>query len=170
MPRLVDLGVVRYDWIPGVAGLTTPAAPKTTELTAVGVKALSAYTVTTTSINPTASDTISEKGITDVANAVVPTVGNYEGSLVLFRDYTTGVSTANDPLTVIGNSSGIVGWIVRRTGLPAATAYAVGQKVDVFLFMTDTPIKTGGQSDGYLKVTIPLLQQGTFYTEVTTVA
>jgi len=170
MPRMIDLGVTRYDWIPLAAGLTTPLAPKVTELTLA--KAISPYVVTTTSVNPTASDTVSEKGITDTSNAVVPTVGNYEGSLTLFRDLTagTGVPSANDVMTTIGNAAGIVGWLVRRVGLPAATAYAVGQKVSVFLFMSDTPIPSGGAGDGYLKVVIPLLQQGSYAVEVTTVA
>lgn len=170
MPRIVDLNVTRYDWVPGAAGLTTPSSPKVTELNAGTVKALSPYVVTTTAINATASDTITEKSITDTTNAVVPTINNFEGTLVLFRDYTTGAPTANDPLTTIGSTSGIVGWIVRRFGLPASTAWAVGQKVDVFYVMTDTPIQTGGQADGYLKATIPLLQQGIQYTAVTTQA
>ena len=163
MPRLVDLNVVRYDWIPGAAGLTTPSSPKVTELNGGTAKALSPYVVTTTSIAPTSSDTVTEKGITDTSNAVVPTINNFDGTLVLFRDFTAGVVTANDPLTTIGASSGIVGWIVRRYGLPASTAWAVAQKVDVFYVMTDVPQQTGGQADGYLKVTIPLLQQGQMY-------
>ena len=169
MPRLVDLNVTRYDFVPGAAGLTTPATPKVTELSAGTTKALSSYVVTTTTLNPTASDTITEKGITDTSNAVVPTVNNFEGSLVLFRDYTAGVATATDPLATF-STSGVVGWIVRRLGLEASTAWAVGQKVDVFYVMSDSPQQTGGQSDGYLKVTVPLLQQGVMYLGVTTIA
>lgn len=169
MPRIVDLNVTRYDWVPGATGLTTPSAPKVTELVAGTVKALSSYVVTTTTLNPTASDTITEKGITDTSNAVVPTVANFEGNLVLFRDYTAGVATANDPLTIF-SGSGVVGWIVRRFGLPASTAWAVGQKVDVFYVMSDSPVQTGGQADGYLKLNVPLLQQGVMYLGATTVA
>lgn len=170
MPRLVDLNVVRYDWVPGAAGLTTPSSPKVTELNGGTVKALSPYVVTTTSVVPTSSDTITEKGITDTSNAVVPTINNFEGSLVLFRDYTSGAPTANDPLTTIGAASGVVGWLVVRRGKAASAAWAVADKVDVFYVMTDSPIQTGGQSDGYLKVTIPLLQQGQMYLGVATQA
>jgi hypothetical protein len=169
MARLVDLGVTRYDWIPGDTGLTTPATPKVTELSAGTTKALSAYTVTTTTLNPGASDTVSEKGITDTTNAVAPTIGNFEGQLVLFRDYTAGVPTATDPLTIF-TGAGVLGWIVRRLGLPASTAWAVGQKVDVFKVLSDNPQQSGGQADGYLKLTVPLLQQGVMYLGVTTVA
>lgn len=169
MPRLVDLNVTRYDFVPGATGLTTPATPKVTELSAAGTKALSSYVVTTTSINPTSSDTVSEKGITDTSNAVVPIIANFEGTLNLFRDYTAGTPTATDPMTIF-TGSGVVGWIVRRLGLPASTAWAIGQKVDVFYVMADNPQQTGGQADGYLKLTVPLLQQGVMYLGVTTVA
>lgn len=169
MARIVDLNVTRYDFVPGVTGLTTPDGPKVTELTAGTVKALSPYVVTTTNINPTASDTVSEKGITDTTNAVAITIGNFDGSLVLFRDYTSGAPTANDPMATF-TGSGVVGWIVRRLGLPASTAWATGQKVDVFLVMTDNPQQSGGQGDGYLKLTVPLLQQGQMHLGVTTVA
>jgi hypothetical protein len=169
MARIVDLNVTGYWFVPGVAGLTTPAGPKITELSAGTVKALSPYVVTTTSINPTDSDTVSEKGITDTTNAVVLTIGNFDGSLVLFRDYTSGAPSANDPMTIF-TSSGVVGWIVRRLGKPAATALAVGDKVDVFLVMSDNPQQTGGQSDGYLKMTVPLKQQGQMFLGATCVA
>lgn len=167
MARTVDLGVTRYEWIAGDAGLTTPAAPKLTEIS-LG-KNISTYVLGTTAINPTSSDTVSEKGITDLANVNVPTIGNYEGNLVLFRDLTAGVPTANDPWDIF-TAAGLVGWIVRRIGLPHSTAYAVGQKVSVFKFTTDNPQPSGGQSDGYLKLTVPLLAAGTFYMNVATVA
>lgn len=169
MARTVDLNVTRYDWIVGDAGLTTPDAPKVTELTAAGAKQISPFVVTTTQVGPTSSDTVSEKGITDTSNVSVPTIGNYEGNLVLFRDLDAGVPSADDPWDIF-TGAGVLGWLVRRIGLPASTAYAVGQKVEVYKFMTDNPQPSGGQGDGYLKLTVPLLQQGTFATNVATVA
>lgn len=167
MARIVDLDTTQYFWVPGDAGLTTPNAPKATEITA-GTN-ISALVVTTTDIGADASDTVDERAITDVANVVVPTVGNYHGTLVLFRDFSSGTPSANDPLTTIGNAKGVVGWICKRVGLPNATAPATGQKWSVYKFMTDTPQVSGGQADGYLKVTFPLLQQGVFFTEVSAV-
>jgi hypothetical protein len=167
MPRMVDLNVTTYWWIPGATGIT-PDAISAALLTA-GAN-ISAYVVSTTKVEPSASDVVSEKSITDTANASVPTIGNYTGSLVLFRDFSAGVPTATDPLTTVGAASGIVGWIVKRVGQSSSTAAAAGQFVDAFLFMTDTPMKTGGESAGYLKVTIPLLPQGTFRVEEALVA
>lgn len=169
MPRIVDLGVTQYTWLPGSATLTTPSAPKLSDITGGSPVNLSAYVVTTTDIKVDSSDTVTEKGITDTSNAVVPTIGNYSGNLVLFRDYTSGAPTANDPMDTF-TGSGVAGWLIRRLGKAASTALAVSDVVDVFLFMTDNPNQTGGKGDGYLKLEVPLLQQGTFYQGVTMVA
>jgi len=166
MPRIVDLGVTGYWWLSGVSSLTTPSAPKVTDLSTA--KNISPYVVTTTSINPTASDTVNERAVTDVSNAVVPTVGNYEGNLVLFRDFTSNEPSENDLAATF--TKGTFGWILRRLGKPHTTNLATGDEVDVFLFMCDAPQKSGGQGDGYLKLTVPLLQQGQFYLDTTIVS
>lgn len=168
MPRIVDLNVTTYWWISGDAGIANPDAVSAAVLTSA--RNISAYVVATTRVGPTSSDTVSEKGITDTANSVVPTIGNYEGNLVLFRDLASGAATANDPLTTIGGASGLLGWVVRREGFASSTAAASGHKVDVFKFMTDNPQKSGGTGEGYLKATIPLLQQGVFRLDTALVA
>jgi len=168
LPRMVDLNVTTYWWISGDAGIANPDAVSAAVLTAA--KNISPYVVATTNVGPTSSDTVSEKGITDTSNAVVPIIGNYEGSLVLFRDLTAGVPTVNDPLTTIGATSGLVGWIVKRIGKASGAAAAAADKVDVYKFTTDTPVKSGGQGDGYLKATVGLLPAGTFRVETTLVA
>lgn len=167
MARMIDLNVTTYWWVPA-ASITDPAAISAAALTSA--KNISQYVHASTRVGPTSSDTVSERGITDTANTVVPTIGNYEGTLVLFRDYDAGTVSANDPLTTIGGAAGIVGWVVKREGHSAATAAATAQKVDAYLFATDNPQKSGGQGDGYLKVTIPLHQQGRFKVESTLVA
>lgn len=159
MPRMVDLSVTTYWWVAGETEPTTAAA-----LTA-GTN-ISAFVVASTKVGPTASDTVSEKSITDTANVVIPTIGNYEGSLVMFRDLTAGAPTATDPLTTIGAASGIVGWLTKRVGYASTVAATAAQTVDRFKFMTDTPQKSGGEGDGFLKVTIPMQPQGLFRTEV----
>ena len=167
--RIVDLGVTRYDWIPGVTGLTTPSAPSLADLTATAALNISQFTVTTTDINPDASDTVNERAVTDTSNAVVPTVGNYHGNLVVFRDYTAGVPTTDVDLAAVF-TKGQFGWITRRLGKPASAALAVGDQLDVFLFMVDSPSKTGGTGEGYLKLNVPLLQQGQYYPDAVTVS
>lgn len=168
MSRIIDLNVTTYWWIPGDAGIANPDAVSAAVLTASAN--ISALLHPSTSVNPTASDTVSEKGITDVANTSTPIIGNYEGTLVAFRDMTAGVPTALDLLTKIGKTAGIVGWVVRRKGFASNTAAAATQLVDVFKFATDTPQVSGGQGDGMLKTTIPLLPQGVFRIETALVA
>lgn len=158
MPRLVDLNVTTYWWI--TATTRTLADVTATALTSAAN--ISQYVVSTTTVGPTASDTVSERGITDTSNAVIPTIGNYEGSLVLFRDFTSGAPSANDPLTKIADAAGEVGWLVRRVGKTSSDAATLGDEVEAYLFMTDNPQVSGGAGDGYLKATIPLLQQGVF--------
>jgi hypothetical protein len=157
MPRMVDLGVTKYSWVTTIANI---AAPTVTELTAG--KDISQYVVTTTAVGPTASDTVNERAVTDTSNAVVPTIGNYEGNLVLFRDYTAGVPTAGTDVMETFSAAAVLGYLVKRVGKPAATAWTAADKVQVYKFLTDTPQPSGGQGDGYLKLTVPLLQQGSF--------
>lgn len=168
MARTIDLNVTTYWWIAGDAGIADPDAISAAVLTAG--KNISTFVHASTSIKPASSDTVQDKGITDTANIDTPIIGNYEGTLVLFRDMAAGVPSANDPLTTIGKAAGIVGWIVRREGLASTAAAASGQFVDVFKFATDTPQKSGGTGGGMLKVTIPLLQQGVMRVETTLVA
>jgi len=168
MARTIDLNVTTYWWIAGDAGIANPDAVSAAVLTAA--KNISPYVHASTAVGPKSSDTATDKGITDTSNIVVPTIGNYEGTLVLFRDLAAGVPSANDPLTTIGNAAGIVGWIVRREGFASTVAAAAAQKVDVFKVATDTPQKSGGTGNGMLKVTIPLLQQGVMRVETALVA
>lgn len=167
MARLIDQNVTTYWWVAAadISSTATVSASKLTNATNI-----SEFVVSTTNVGPTASDTVSEKSITDTANVIVPTIGNYEGTLVLFRDFSSSVPTASDVMTTITKVSGSVGWIVKRLGYPSTTAAAAGQIVSVYKFTTDTPQVSGGQSDGYLKATIPLLQAGSFQVEVAILA
>ena len=158
MARIVDLNVTTYYWVPGDTGIADVNAPTAVEITAG--ENISQYVVTSTSVMPAASETVNERSVTDTANVVVPTIGNYEGTLVLFRDFTSGAATADDLLATFTGRP--VGFIVRRVGKPASTAVAASDVVDVFKFMADNPQTQGGTGEGYLKLTVPLLQQGVF--------
>lgn len=161
MPRIIDLEKTRYDWIEGEDGILLPDAPTLTEIS--GGKNISKYVVQSTAIMAAASDTVNERSVIDNANSSAPTIGNYTGTLNLFRDGDpeTGEFSADDPAKIF-SGRGIVGWIVKRTGKKHSAAYATGDDVETFLFMTDNPQKTGGAQDGYLKLIVPLLPQGSF--------
>ena len=158
MARIVDLGVTKYVWVSGDAGITNVAAPSAAAANAG--KDISPFVVTSTTVGPTASDTVNERAVTDTSNAVVPTIGNYEGTLNLFRDYTDGAPSTEDLLETFVD--GEVGFLIRRLGKPASDQFAAGDVVEVYKFRADNPQPQGGAGDGYLKLTVPLLQQGLF--------
>jgi len=165
--RMVDLNVTTYWWVEASA-ITDAEAVSAAVLTSTAN--ISPYVVASTKIGPAKSDSISEKSITDVANCDVPVTGNFEGTLVAFRDFTAGVPTETDVLTTVASTAGVAGWIVRRTGFAAISAAVAAQVVEVYKFMTDNPQPSAGSGEGYLKATIPLFPQGVFSTASTLVA
>ena len=160
MPRLVDQAKTKLYWVPGDTGIAAVAAPTVAELNA-GVD-LTCLMVSTYEVRPDASDTTNERAVCEDANVVAPTVKNYMGNLILFRqfDATTGAPETDDPINTF--EFGTLGWFVRRLGKPYTTAWTVADQVEVYKFMSDVPQPQGGTGEGYLKVTVPLLQQGTF--------
>lgn len=162
MARKVDLGVTKLLWVPGETGITDASAPTVQELTAQGVLELSCLMVTTYEVRADTSDTVNERAVCETANVVTPTVQNYMGNLVLFRDWDEQqlAFTMDDALATF--THGHLGWFVRRLGLPHSVAVADGQQLETYKFAVDTPQTMGGTGDGYLKATIPLHQQGTF--------
>lgn len=162
MARKVDQGVTKLLWVPGVTGIADRSAPSQAELTAEGVVDLTCLMVTTYEVRADGADTTNERAVCDVANVVTPTVANYMGNLVLFRDWdnTEHEFTMNDALALF--TLGHVGWFARRLGRPRETAVADGQPWETYLFMSDNPQVQGGTGEGFLKATVPLFQQGAF--------
>lgn len=159
MARLIDLAVTKVAWVVTIANVAAPATA--TELNAGTTKDLGPYLTTNYKIGMEDSDTVSEKSITETAEIQVPTIQKYAGMLELFRDFTTGVPSASD-FTAIFAGANETGYIVRRTGLPSSTAFASGQKMEVYKFVADPPHLTGGTGSGYVKGTVKLLPQGVF--------
>jgi hypothetical protein len=166
VPRIVDLNVTKVVWVAGDTGIANVNSPSAAAIT--GGKDISRFVVATTAIGATASDTVNERSITDTANVVVPTIGNYEGTLVLFRDMTAGAATTDDLLITF--AAGSIGWIVKRVGKASTAAVAAADVVQVYKFLTDNPRVEGGTGEGYLKMTVPLLQQGSFNVAATVAA
>lgn len=162
MARKVDLGVTTLLWVPGVAGIADASSPQLAELQAAGVLNLTCLMVTTYEVRADTADTTSERAVCEVANVVTPTIANYMGQLVLFRDWddTLQEFTMNDALATF--TLGHLGWFVRRLGFAYDTALADGQQVETYKFMSDHSQVQGGTGEGYLKATVPLHQQGSF--------
>lgn len=160
MPRLVDQGVTKLLWVPGEDGISDIAAPTLTEL-AAGVD-LTCQMVTTYEVRPDGSDTTNERAVCETSNVVTPTVQNYMGRFELFRQWDSSANEWETEDVLEYLEYGDLGWFVRRLGLPQDTDYAADQVVEVYKFMVDSPQTQGGTGSGYLKATVPLLQQGSF--------
>lgn len=156
MARLVDQATTRLVWCTSIASIS---APTTTELNA-GTD-LTANMVTSYDVGADASDKISEQAVADTAKTEAPTLQNYHGTLVLFRQYTAGAPSGGDALaTFAGNYE--AGYFVRRTGKSSTSAWATSDKVEVYQFVADVPQLQGGTASGYVKATVPMLAQGNF--------
>lgn len=162
MARKVDLGVTTLLWVPGVDGIASASGPQLAELQAAGVLNLTCLMVTTYEVRADTSDTTQERAVCETANVVTPTIANYMGNLVLFRDWddSTLEFTMSDALATF--TLGHLGWFVRRLGFAYDAALADGQQVETYKFMSDHAQVQGGTGEGYLKATVPLHQQGTF--------
>ena len=161
MPRFVDQGKTKLMWVPGDTTITNVSAPTAAQINTTGID-LTCLMVSTYEVMPDASDTTNERAVCETANVVAPTIQNYKGNLVLFRQFddVTFVPETDDALNYFTYSA--LGWFVRRIGKPYTTAFAATDIVEVYKFMSDTPQPNGGTGEGYLKVTVPLLPQGTF--------
>jgi hypothetical protein len=115
-----------------------PANPSIAILNGPKAFDISCAIVTGYTLNPKASDTVTTKSICDNANVKAPVRYNYEGKLV------------------------------RRVGLPQATAFAVAQEVSSFLFMNDVPMDVVGTDE--IQFTTAFLQQGNMQLYKPTVA
>jgi hypothetical protein len=160
MPKIVDLGITKLAWLPGEDAIENIAAPTVAELTpAIDY---SCVMVTTYEVRADGADTTDEKAVCDVANVVTPTAANYMGNLIFFRDWDGDAQEwlASDVLNTF--ALGAVGFFIRRLGLPYSTAFTAGDQIEVYKFMSDNPQIQGGTGSGFLKATVPMLQQGLF--------
>jgi hypothetical protein len=160
---MVDQGVTKLTWIPGVNAIIDHNAPTAAELNHVNAVDLSCIMVQTYEARADGSDTTNERAVCETAESVTPTIQKYMGNFVLFRDMEAGVPGPDD-LTELFPQNGAVGWFVRRTGKPYDALYVDGDKVETFLFINDVPQLSGGTGEGNLKGTVPMLPQGKFAT------
>lgn len=165
---------VRIDWVP-VAGLTTPGAPKATELNA-GTN-VSAAIETGYKLGATDSDVDNSRTIVDEGMVDTPTLGNYEAMLTIFKDEIgTGTNIAPIPATVfttvfnLFKTAKVEGWLVKRYGKLNSVAYAAGDVVSVFRVTNDHFRERDGEKAAPTRVEIEFAQAGEMYLNKTCVA
>ena len=161
-------------WVP-LAGLTTPATPKSTEINAGTNMSLSIETGYT--LGATDPETDSSRSIADEGTVETPTIGNYAGSFTFFRDdIGTGTNVAPNPTTIyttvfnLFKAGRVTGWVVSRHGKKYTAAAATGDIVSVYKFTSDFYKTLDGDKGTPIRYQVTMLPQGEFYLNVATVA
>lgn len=155
-------------WYVPLAGLTTPAAPKATEINA-GTN-ISCAIVTGYTLNATASDTDDSKTICDEANVQTRTLGNYEANISFFRDPVGATPTVFTTAYDLFKVARVEGWLVSRQGKKSTALAAVSDIVSVYKVMNDASMDETSDKGTPIRFTVPFLQRGEFYVNTTVVA
>lgn len=155
-------------WFLALAALTTPAAPKATEINA-GTN-LSCAIVTGMTLNATASDTDDSKTICDESNVQTRTLGNYEANLSFFRDPVGAAPTVFTTAYDLFKVARVEGWLISRQGKKSTELAAVGDIVSVFKVMSDSPMDESDDKGTPIRLTVPFLQRGEMHVNTTVVA
>lgn len=168
MPKLVDQGVTKLTWVPGVDGIADISAPTLAELAAG--RDLTCLMVSTYEVRMDGSDTTSERAVCETSNVDVPTMSNYMGRFELFRQWDSDLSAWETADALQWLHYRDVGYFVRRTGFAHDVAYAAGQQVEVYKFMADEAQIAAGTGQGNLKATVPMFKQGSATTNAVVAA
>lgn len=162
MKRLTD-GNTKATFVPAIASISAPSAG--TELTAAGIVAL--------------ENTVTDDGL-DISFDEGTVEGNVLASTQDFQS--PGRSRAAITLTYYRDSSpssdrmwsvmtrGTAGFLVVRRGVAAATAYAAGQKVEVYEVTCGERRPLAPERESYEKVELTLYASGTYSIESTVAA
>lgn len=140
--------------------LTTPpanlAAITATEL-AAGIDASCAVAKSGTRFSATNSDTVADARLCDESNANALGSSNYEGAIVPFwlLDEDGSYAAADNPVYEAARLKGTELTYVLREGPSAKTAWASGDRYDVFVGVSDNPQRPS-EGTGYVKRTIPI--------------
>jgi len=167
MARIPRLKNTRLLWVTGTALTTlTPLfnAPTVASLTpGTGIVAIHGNMTKNYDVAMDDSDNITELGVDDDSKIEVPTIRSYHGMLEFFRDFdaTTFLPAVTDCTALVQENQ--LGALVKREGVPSATAIAAAQVVEIYLFRTD--VWKFSKEDGLIKASIKLWQQGKYATQ-----
>ena len=140
-------------WYADLAAITTPSAPKLSEIT-TGLAAstsprvynLSAAIATGYKLEATKSDSIKSKSVIDTGNSDSRGAYNYDVSIPLFQEalpLTNATSEYLVAMSLIGHK-GVSCYLIKRLGKPYSVGLAVGDVVSVFQINMDNPITNEG--------------------------
>lgn len=150
----------RERWVILTTAPENPNAVTAAEANA-GLRAECDLLASGTTLSPTASDTINERSFCESSNAAVPTTGNAEGSLTVFRDLDpdTGLPVASgDAIFAALVPKGAEVHILRSKGPLHTEDFAAAHPYDLYRVVTDNK-QDPSERGGYVKDVIPLFVQ-----------
>lgn len=156
-------------WVIPESGIVNPLLPEVGEIN-LGEN-ISCAIVRGYTLNPTDSDTDDSASICDTGNVATRLYDNYEGELTMFRDadVSDAASVYNEAYEMFKEPDTRV-WVARRLGKKNTAAAAVGDEIELFLFVNDRIRSIDGGDGGPIQFTVPLLPQGTYTGYVSVVA
>jgi hypothetical protein len=150
VPVYSNDGKIRVSWV--TASIPNIAAPVAATLNA-GVQLAGFITKDGLTV-PADQNNVDVGVLSDTFDAQVP--GSFGGAIEM-----TGVR--NDTVDTFWDTSvyGTSGWVVVRRGLPSATSYATGHKVEVYpaIMHEPVPAQTGGNTVAQFTISFPVSSQ-----------
>jgi hypothetical protein len=160
--RLTD-GNTKATFVPAIASISAPSAG--TELTAAGIVAL--------------ENTVTDDGLaisfdegTVAGNVLASTIDNEapgRSKAAIELTYYRDSSPSSDRMWSV-MTRGTAGYLVVRRGVAAATAYASGQKVEVYEVICGERKPLAPERESYEKVALKLYSSGPYNIEATVAA
>jgi hypothetical protein len=164
MPRTI--ADKRERWVILTTAPDDPEAVTAAEANA-GIRAECHLLASASTLSATGSDTVSERSFCEAANANVPTTGNGEGTLTVFRDLDpdTGLPEASgDEIFAALIPKGAEVHILKSKGPLHTEDFAAGHPYDLFKVVTDNK-QDPSERGGYVKDVIPLFVQDMWLNE-----
>jgi uncharacterized membrane protein len=146
MADLISDGNIKVSWVPSIATVQSPTAAElnagydwTQRLTPDGLKT-----------DPTTAE-VNTSSLASTFDTTVPGRKSYQAEITFKR----GTSALEDqPFTTL--SYGVTGFLVVRRGTPYATAYATGDRVEVYPVAATEPQNVAPVANEVLKVLVKL--------------
>jgi|SRR5215210_208375 len=147
-------GNVKLVWAPTITNVSAPKVA--TELTVAGVLDLSCLvTAANYTLGNGEDATIDEPALCSMNASSLPGRTSYSASMQFFRWTTVPEDTAWTTFT----AKNIPGYLVQRVGKPYATAFAVGDQLQVYQVVTGTPNLQSPEANSAIRFSLTFFMQ-----------
>lgn len=162
MSKNPAIGNVKVAWILDSA-VTNKQFPALSELSASAMDISAAIAFKNLKLGSSKSADVDDRSLVDLGTAVTRGAQNYAATLPLFRNLNNADSTAlYQQAFQAFRTPGIVGWLIIRVNQPAGNAFAAGDEISMYKFITDVPSNSTA-GDESTKASVNFLPQGVMY-------